>query len=465
MPSWKRKLALKVSALFALALVAVAAVIFLAPTDRTWRETKRALEARGEVLDWEKLIPPTVPAEENLFTDPVAASLLPVKGQAVPPNPFGVEAPRLPPDSEALGFPFAMSNLVTLPRISKRDYELSLAGLDDWFAQWDESFVQLRAAGNRAHARLPGDYSAPALSPIPNFVAARTLAQVLSSRAKVHLLLGKPNRAFEDLETLEVVMKSFETQPRTLVTAMIHVAIAGLYVNIVDEGLRHNLWPDAELQKIPPRLLEMNLFHVLKEGMRAERAGTLRHLSAMAERERDPMYQATVDAFTSGEWTVERAVIQFAPASWIRDSQAQFARILQGYLDAINPQQRRVDQTLIDAYNAEVTEITSRWSPRKAILLYVTPNFSKAAATMARTQTHVHQLALACALQRYRSKNGCYPERLEQLVPEYISTIPNDVYSAVAVRYEHRPGGYEIFASTNKLTHPTHAGNFIWQGE
>jgi hypothetical protein len=406
----------KVTALFLLALLGVGGVYFLAPMDRTWPETKRALEARGEVLDWDRIIPPPIAPEENLFEDPVAASLLPIKGQPIPPNPLGVKSPKLPPGSDDLGFPFALSNLVALPRTSKSKDELNLAELDEWFAQWDESFVQLRAAAQRPKARLPGDYSSPTASPIPNFVAARMLAQMLGSRAKVHLLLGQSADAYEDLETLEVLMKSFETQPGTLVTAMIHVAVAGLYLETFEDGLRHNLWGDGELQKITPRLLEINLFRVVQQGIRAERAGTLRHLTALAERKRDPLYRSTLNAFTSSEWTVERAVIEFSPSSWIRGSQAQYARLLQGYLDAMDPERRVLNQTAINQQNAEFTEIASRWSPKKAILLQVTPDFMKAASTVAKNQMRLHELAIACALQRYHSKNNRYPKTLEQLL-------------------------------------------------
>jgi hypothetical protein len=372
----------------------------------------------------------------------------------------------LPPGTEALGFPFALSNLVSLPKTSKSKSEINLDELNEYFAQWDESFVQLRAAGKRPRARLPGDFSSPAFSPIPNFVAARTLAQVLASRAKVHLLLGQSAAAFEDLQTLEVVMKSFEAQPQTLVTAMIHVAVAGLYLETIEDGLRYNLWADAELHKLTPRLLAINLFHVAKEGFRAERARTLRHLSAFAERKTDPIYQATMDAYTSGKWTIERAVIELSPSSWIRSSQAQYARIIQGYLDGIDPERRRLDQAQIDRHNAEVTEIAARWSPKKALLLYVTPNFSKAATTVATSQMRAHQLASACALARYRSQHNCYPNKLDILVPASISSIPIDVYTGKAIQYALREnGGFAFFTGTNQVSHPADRGNFIWKGE
>ncbi|HEY4952012.1 MAG TPA: hypothetical protein VII71_01340, partial [Verrucomicrobiae bacterium] len=34
---------------------------------RAWENCKRELEAKGEILDWDKLIPPPVPDDQNFF--------------------------------------------------------------------------------------------------------------------------------------------------------------------------------------------------------------------------------------------------------------------------------------------------------------------------------------------------------------------------------------------------------------
>lgn len=451
--------------LFVLALLVLAAVLFFAPTDQSWLQTKKELEARGEVLDWEKWVPPGVPEEQNLFGDPVAANLLSLKGSPPPPNPLGVASPYLPLDWEHLGIPFAMSNLVALAHTADGEDELSLCELDEWFAQWDESFARLRAAGKRPKARLRGGYTSPADAPIPNFVAIRTLAQVLGSRAKVHLMRGESMAAFEDLETLEVVMRSLQAKPGALVTAMIHVAVAGLYLETIEEGLRYNLWADTELQQLAPRLLEMNLLQVVTDGIRAERAAVLRHFSALAQRQRDPIYNTTKKLFSSGKWTVERAVVQFSPPSWVRRTQARYARIIQGYLDGIDPEGKQVNLARIDQQNTEFSELSSGWSPKNALLLYFLPNFSKAATTMARNQIHANHLALACALERFRTRHHCYPKQLAQLVPEYISRIPRGIYEGSPIQYELGNDGYELSVSSRQVKHPLVSGNFVWKGE
>jgi hypothetical protein len=248
-------------------LMILGAVLVFGPSENVWLETKRMLEARGEELEWDEVIPPKVAAEENLFEDEVAASLLPLKGKPTPANPLKVGAPVIPPGLSELGVPFAMAKLQDLPRESATSNEVSLVELHDWFAKWDESFVRLREAGQRPKARLPGDYTTPWEAPMPNFVAARQLAQSIASRAKVHLCLGESAAAFEDMETLRVVMGSFEAQPGTLVMAMIHVAVAGLYLETIEEGFREKLWKEAELRKLRVRLQDMNLLAVVEQGI------------------------------------------------------------------------------------------------------------------------------------------------------------------------------------------------------
>lgn len=462
--SWKSSLFLKIAGVSAGALVILLTVLFFAPSDNVWSETKRGLEARGEVLDWEMFIPAPIPAEQNIFEHPVAASLLPLRNQSTPANPLNVSAPAFPPDSEHLGIPFGIANIAGLARESSPgDDELSLLELHEWFAQWDESFAQLREAGKRPYARLPGDYTSPFSAPIPNFVAARTLAQVLVSRARVHMFLGDSSSALEDLEALAVTMKSFEAQPGTLVMSMIHVAISGLYLETVEDGLRRNVWTEDQLRKLIAQLATLNLLNVVEQGIRAERAGVTRYLTALAERERDPLYRPSLEAFTTDEWTFQRVVFQFSPSSWVRRNQAQYARMIQGYLDAIDPSARRIGIARLDQINTELTNIKATWNPNKLIAIYATPNLSKATATVARNQARADQLALSCALELFRSRHASYPAELIELVPDFMPAIPNDIYTGERVIYSRTANGYEISAPNS--TQPTATPTFIWKNQ
>jgi hypothetical protein len=295
-----------------------------------------------------------------------------------------------------------------------------------------------------------------------NFVAARQLAHVLSSRARVHLALGDSSASFEDLETLGVLMKSLALEPGNLVSTMIHIAVAGLYLETVEDGLREKLWADAELQRLVRSLRAMNLLEVAERGIRSERAAILRTLDALALRRRDPLYSRSLDLLTFEGWTKERVIIQFSPSSWVRRNQAQYAELIQGYLDGIDSTRRRIHLRQIDSATAGVNTATR--SPKNALLTYVTPNFSKAAATIARNQARADQLALACALERYRIRHGSYPQDIRQLVPEFIEGIPHELQTGDPLGYNRLESGYELIGTDSQMMHTTAKGNFIWQG-
>ena len=51
-------------------------------------------------------------------------------------------------------------------------------------------------------------------------------------------------------------------------------------------------------------------------------------------------------------------------------------------------------------------------------------------------QNKVHQTIIVCGLERYRIAKGTYPETLDQLVPTYLETMPNDVCSGNPMIYQ-----------------------------
>src|ERR1041385_3415533 len=56
-------------------------------------------------------------------------------------------------------------------------------------------------------------------------------------------------------------------------------------------------------------------------------------------------------------------------------------------------------------------------------------------------QTSVHQAIIACALERFRLAHGKYPETLDELLPKYLSAIPNDVVRGRPMLYENSSDG------------------------
>jgi hypothetical protein len=56
-------------------------------------------------------------------------------------------------------------------------------------------------------------------------------------------------------------------------------------------------------------------------------------------------------------------------------------------------------------------------------------------------QTALNQAIIACALERYRLARGRYPENLDELRPNYLRAIPNDVTRGSPMLYENTGHG------------------------
>jgi hypothetical protein len=67
-------------------------------------------------------------------------------------------------------------------------------------------------------------------------------------------------------------------------------------------------------------------------------------------------------------------------------------------------------------------------------------------------ESRFRNLKVAAALVRYRRQNGNFPETLQHLVPEYIDTVPADVFDGAPLRYRRESaGGAVIWAVGENL--------------
>jgi hypothetical protein len=49
---------------------------------------------------------------------------------------------------------------------------------------------------------------------------------------------------------------------------------------------------------------------------------------------------------------------------------------------------------------------------------------------------------IACALAAYGANHGSYPRELNELKPEYLAQVPDDIFTGAALKYSQQPGGY-----------------------
>jgi hypothetical protein len=308
-----------------------------------------------------------------------------------------------------------------------------------WSDQFVPAFDDIREALKRPYAVLPGDYSNPALMPIPNFVTLRALAQTLGQRAQCYLLLNEPDKALHELTLIHDVCRILEKPPtgksETLVEAMINVAIHGLYAAIIAEGMQRHKWQEPQLAALQEQLASINLpLHVFE---------SFQEMPARASRD----YEIVPPQRWGQNWGLKtsgptKTLLWLMPRGWVYQNLVVVLRLEQPLGNGFDPASQTVSP---EKFNASMRKIESDLGHHHSPFYYLAdisiPNFTKAWQVTTYNQTLVNEAQIACALERYRLAYGQYPDMLDALVPQFVATIPHDIIGGQPLHYRRTDDG------------------------
>ncbi|MEI6192846.1 MAG: hypothetical protein WCS42_00790 [Verrucomicrobiota bacterium] len=420
--------------------LAVLVAVFYAEEDwrgkRAWDNCQRELAAKGMVLDWNACIPPNVPEEQNLFKAHKMTEWF-VKNRTAFTNDL---LNRLQSANTALTASVSMDTNLIATTASAADYLV-------WSDQFEPDFALIRAALQRPYARMDGDYSNPDKIPLPNFITVRIVAQMLAQRAHCYLLLNQPEKALRELTLLNDSRRLLQAapsgKPMTMVAAMINVAVAGVYIQTVAEGLQRQAWQNAELVTLQEQLAGINLAPFVIHAFEFEPAAVCRAAPTIDFRKMMNMFDVVSGSSKRNMWqnlwrkvtNLNTVALNLAPRGWIYQNMANFARATQkiheSLFDAeqlVTPQ--RADQAM------KTLEMQLEHAPAFNLLSsFGIPNYSKALQTFARNQTHINESQIVCALERHHYAHGDYPAALDALMPEFIGQLPPDLIGGQPLRY------------------------------
>ncbi len=309
-----------------------------------------------------------------------------------------------------------------------------------WSKQIDPDLELIREALQRPYARMDGNYQQPSAMPIPNFVAIRNIVQIIAESAQCHLLLRQPEAALNKLTLLDQMCRLLEAapthEPMTLVAAMINVAVRGLYADVIADGARLGAWREPQLKALQQQLESMDLLPYLRDSIICERAASCRTFATIKPAALNNIFSFGSPRVSFWDYVrnPESLLPPLIPRGWMFQNMCTLASVQQKMIDSLN-NTNFVSPKRVEASNSEGLTTRRQRSPYRLLAAVAVPNIIRAAQIVARTQSLLRQGAVACALERYRLAHGEYPERLEMLVPDLISTIPGDVIEDAALRY------------------------------
>jgi hypothetical protein len=349
-------------------------------------------------------------------------------------------------------------------------------GAADYLACTDalrSEFDVMREALKRPIAKMDGDYEFFFSMPVPNFVVIRNVAQTLSQRAQCYLLLGQPQEALRELTLLHGVSRLLEPKPTALVSAMINVAVTGIFISTVSDGLRLRVWQEQQLTILEQQLGEIRLLSNVTQALEAERAGSTHLLETAGRPELTRIFEASDPKRSLWRKVTDpnHLLLRFMPRGWLYQNMVNSAASFRSFFEAIDVAHARISPQKMEDLSHEARARSQRLSPYSFLTAAALPNFVKATQTMAARQTMAEQALLACALERYRLARGEYPETLAALSPQFVQQLPTELVNAQPFHYRRLDDGHFLLYSVgwNKVDDGGVAGktsaegDWVWQ--
>ena len=307
---------------FALACFATLIALFYAEEDwrgkHDWEKFKREWEAKGERFDWQSIVPPSVPDDQNFAFSPIWITqekytfqktpkraeawygdriyseevakifpLFPITTTAVVGTNFW-ESNHLPPAPEKSGSwqtaqfldlkpwqffyrdlektnPAVEISIAPQPQSPAADVLLALS-------KFDPVIERLRTDSALPYSRFPLGYDGmPAAILLPHLSALKQFAQVLQLRATAELQNNESQKALDDVKLSLRLTDSIRTEP-FLISHLVRIAMADITLQPIYEGLAEHKWSDAQLAGLDAELAKKDFLADYEFAIRGERA-------------------------------------------------------------------------------------------------------------------------------------------------------------------------------------------------
>jgi hypothetical protein len=420
-------------------------------------EAIRRIEARGETLDFQGMLPPGVAASSNGMAALMAATQRAVgRAGLMPP------AEVMPPAHTMIGPGTAVPG-------TRMEWWKGGNGTNNW-ADLRSVLVRNEEAMDGIHEALAMPWRRPELDLskgfsrmlIPHLAPMKNAATSLAASALDAARQGDLAGAVEDLKGMRILERDLESEP-ILISQLVRVAIGAISNSRLWAVLNARDWNESELGELQGALPSEDFTTAMVRSLEGERAGALyemRHASSQQLAEiwsGDAMDLAlgggpaplsvpeTVDEAVEFAGTflerLSRGILinVVAPVwrfGWGDQAAAYYLECMEGMLEANRLGIRERSFVPVQQFDlAGRLELPGYGRLRVTFSRTMLPALEKASmkAFRAETERSLHETGIA--LRRFQLRQGRLPEKLEELVPAFLAAVPTDRMDGKPLRY------------------------------
>lgn len=463
---------------FALLCLATLVALFYAVENwrgrRAFAKVKQEAEARGLKLDWDAVVPPLIPDEQNAAAHPFLRPMLDftrtpsgrvwndpngynriqlfrtdlvtnalgkkVSEKGWPPRVWALGATKPTPWTEWQAFYRAGTNypVPEIPGAPAADVLFALR-------KFDAEFAQLAEAVQRPAARYAIKYDEPNPAGIllPHLADIKAMIHALRLRSAARLETGDTTGAFEDTMTGLRLAGTLRGDP-LLIDFLVHIACVGILEATVAEALSRHQWSDEQLRALQEQFERTDFLSHCLLAMRGEMVGFSIRLIDFLEAHRSEVV-STLDGPTPSAHA-QALAWNLMPAGWFEQTKAAMINAhLHHFLPQLDVEHRRIKPAAKEESDNFAKQLPT--GPSGVITRLILPALDSSFIKCARAQATADQAVMACALERFHRENKRYPDSLAQLTPKYLAKLPLDVITGEPQKY--RPtleGSYVLYS-------------------
>jgi hypothetical protein len=445
--------------LIVLLVVPAGAIVF-----EHWRgrrllaRTITELEQRGEVLDLQKLVPAPVSPVDNAFDALLSvASRLRIPSGIAPQALEMIEPLRALPGTRREWW------------VDLEDRRRTWTDLTAWLTSHSTDLDTLLACARAPHRAPTADYlqgfnvSAFAMGPLRDAVAALSVSAADAARRDDF------NHLIASLEAMRTVDRDLAAQPPWL-AQLLRVAIAAGATARTWDISHARPWTEDQLAAIHATLVSEDLAASTVRSLEFERALALVSLRKYTPRETWWTIEAALAGGSQDPGSLPQipdsvmgAAVGLWKFMWEDRAMAHYLRAMQEVLEVHRKASQQRSFAVLNAL--AIHRLTAAHSPvarlRCAYTRVLLPSFDKAARSAFRHDVEKALLETEIALRRFRARQGRWPAKLDELVPEFIASVPIDRMNGEPLRYRTNPdGGFTLWSVGDDFI--DHGGDPSW---
>lgn len=309
----------------------------------------------------------------------------------------------------------------------------------------DEELALICQAAALPRAQFPVHYDEAFEALLPHLAVIKSVQTTLRLRCAAHLARGDQTAAFADATNALNVAELMREEP-LLISQLVRHAQAGIAASTVWQGLAEHRWDDAQLAFFQHRFARLDYLPGLVLAFEGERAGGIKGMERMIH---EPHFYAGVMGLDSGAGRLFRTI----PRGMLRQNQMAISRYETEMLANLRAELSHASEAgltkRVQSKDDQLERFLSKpYSPFTVMIKMLVPATTRTVEKTARTQTAMQLASAACALERYRLAHAQYPERLEQLVPQFVTRIPLDPMVNQPFHYQRTDDGWFLLYST-----------------